>query len=150
MERLVSINKKLWTSSYVLFAAGCALVALGLLSWLVKEGAGDRWSYPWLVFGTNAIAAYVLSEILAVFIYAVHISFNGETHHIERLHLRACFCAYPSAGDGFVGFRHHVRRCLLRSDLAPLPEAHLYQDLAADASSLHHSSARLGSFQSSR
>jgi predicted acyltransferase len=44
----------------------------------VKEGAGGRWSYPWLVFGTNAIAAYVLSEVLAVFIYAVHISFSGK------------------------------------------------------------------------
>jgi predicted acyltransferase len=72
------INKKLWTSSYVLFAAGCALVALGLLSWFMKESAGGRWNYPWIVFGTNAIAAYVLSEVLAVFIYAVHISSNGK------------------------------------------------------------------------
>jgi predicted acyltransferase len=59
------INKKLWTSSYVLFAAGCSLLVWALCLWLTdilewKKG----WTGFWLVFGTNAIFAYVLSEVL--------------------------------------------------------------------------------------
>jgi predicted acyltransferase len=60
------INKKLWTSSYVLFTAGFALVVLALCYWVldVRKLRG-RWTMPALVFGMNAIAAYTLSEMLA-------------------------------------------------------------------------------------
>jgi len=60
-----SINKNLWTSSYVLFTAGCALVCLAICYWAtdVKLLRG-RWTWPFIIFGTNAIAAYVISEVL--------------------------------------------------------------------------------------
>jgi len=59
------INKNLWTSSYVLFTAGCALVCLAVCYWLVDVKSYRRWwTRPFLVFGTNAIAAYVISEVL--------------------------------------------------------------------------------------
>ena len=59
------INKNLWTSSYVLFTAGVALVAWAFLYWVVEiKGWKKGWSTFWLVFGTNAITAYVLSELL--------------------------------------------------------------------------------------
>lgn len=73
------INKKLWTSSYVLFAAGCALLALGVLLSILKESTESTWwDYPWLVFGTNPIAAYVLSELIAIVLYSVHIYDAGR------------------------------------------------------------------------
>jgi len=60
------INKKLWTSSYVLFTGGLAVVCLAFCYWLldIKQGRG-RWTMPALVLGTNAIAAYAFSELLA-------------------------------------------------------------------------------------
>lgn len=59
------INKKLWTSSYVLFAGGCAVLLLGLLYWLVDvKRWGRALKQPWIVFGTNAIFAYMLSALL--------------------------------------------------------------------------------------
>src|SRR5208282_4065412 len=60
------INKKLWTSSFVLFTAGFALVLLALCYWAldVRKLRG-RWTMPVLVFGMNAIGAYVFSEVLA-------------------------------------------------------------------------------------
>ncbi len=69
------INKKLWTSSYVLFVAGAALVGLALCYWLldVRNWRG-KWTQPALVFGTNAIAAYTLSELLAIMGWSFHIS----------------------------------------------------------------------------
>jgi predicted acyltransferase len=59
------INKNLWTSSYVLFTAGCALLCLAMCYWAVdvKLHRGG-WSKPFVIFGSNAIAAYVVSELL--------------------------------------------------------------------------------------
>ncbi len=49
------INKKLWTSSFVLFTAGVALVLLAICYWVadVKQHRG-RWTKPILIFGKNA------------------------------------------------------------------------------------------------
>lgn len=59
------INKKLWTSSYVLFTAGCALISLAACYWLtdIKRLRG-LWTKPFIIFGSNAIASYVLSEVI--------------------------------------------------------------------------------------
>ena len=64
------LNKNLWTSSYVLFAAGVAAIALAACSALV-DGRPKPWSrllewstWPWFVFGANAIAAYTTSVVL--------------------------------------------------------------------------------------
>jgi predicted acyltransferase len=61
------INKKLWTSSFVLFTAGFALVILALFYWLIdiKKLRGP-WTMPALVFGMNSIVAYVFAEVLAI------------------------------------------------------------------------------------
>ncbi len=77
------INKKLWTSSYVLFAGGLSLLLLALAMLLVdvpsaRESPHDRarrsaWFTPFLVFGTNAIGAYVFSELLAAALYSFYV-----------------------------------------------------------------------------
>jgi len=68
------INKKLWTSSYVLFAAGCTLLLMAICFYAVEIKEWTRgWTYPWLVFGSNAITAYVFSELLAGAINSVFI-----------------------------------------------------------------------------
>jgi predicted acyltransferase len=61
------INKNLWTSSYVLFTAGFAVACLSMCYWItdVKQRQG-WWTTFFVIFGTNAIAAYVLSELLEV------------------------------------------------------------------------------------
>ena len=69
------IHKKLWTSSYVLLAGGLSLLLLSLAMALVDVHRDDKrdtdrdrhprlW-FPFFVFGTNSIAAYVFSELLA-------------------------------------------------------------------------------------
>jgi len=58
------INKKLWTSSYVAFAGGSALLALSLCIYLIDVAKIKRGFYPFLVFGKNAIAAYIFAELL--------------------------------------------------------------------------------------
>jgi len=64
------INKNLWTSSYVLFAAGWALLLLAIFYWLIdirrlNETKAGKWlTWPWLVFGSNAIVAFCVSEFI--------------------------------------------------------------------------------------
>ena len=59
------INKNLWTSSYVLFTAGGALICLAACCWITDiELHRGRWSKPFLILGTNAITAYVLSQLI--------------------------------------------------------------------------------------
>jgi len=56
------INKNLWTSSYVLFTSGLATI---LLAWLHRavdtSGEPPRWTYPFVVMGTNALTLFVVS-----------------------------------------------------------------------------------------
>jgi predicted acyltransferase len=59
------INKSLWTSSYVLFTAGFACQFLGLCYWLVDIKGYQRWAKPFVIYGMNAIAAFVLSAWFA-------------------------------------------------------------------------------------
>ncbi len=60
------INKKLWTSSFVVFTAGLALVCLALCYWLIDAKQRRRlWTRLILVFGTNAIASYFFAEVIA-------------------------------------------------------------------------------------
>jgi predicted acyltransferase len=68
------INKKLWTSSFVFFTSGLALVFLALFYWLADiKQYRKGWTKPILVFGKNAIAAYFFSEALSATADSIHI-----------------------------------------------------------------------------
>ena len=68
------INKNLWTSTFVLFAAGCSLIGLAICYWAIDiKNWKKGWTYIWIVFGMNAIAAYVFSELFASVISQYHL-----------------------------------------------------------------------------
>ena len=58
------INKKIWTSSYVLFTAGWALMLLAACYELIEVRLIKRWSKPFEMMGLNAIALFVASVFL--------------------------------------------------------------------------------------
>jgi len=79
------LNKKMWTSSYVLVAAGWSLTVFALVYWAVEVkgwGKGKGWTkgvvWPWLVFGSNAIAAYMVSELLPGIVDLLPFTVNGR------------------------------------------------------------------------
>jgi len=59
------INKNLWTSSFVLFTSGCAMLALAACYWVVDVQSWRTWAKPFLVFGMNAILAYALAALVS-------------------------------------------------------------------------------------
>lgn len=54
------INKALWTSSFVLWTGGWALLVFALCYWLLEVQSWQAWSKPFEIFGVNALAAYFL------------------------------------------------------------------------------------------
>ncbi|MBD2598375.1 DUF1624 domain-containing protein [Nostoc spongiaeforme FACHB-130] len=61
---LFPINKQLWTSSYVVFTAGWALLTLALCYELIEVRNLRNWGLPLEVMGLNAIFLFVASGIL--------------------------------------------------------------------------------------
>jgi predicted acyltransferase len=59
------INKALWTSSYAVFTAGAACLLLGACYWLIDVRGWRGWTKPFVILGSNAIALYVASGLLA-------------------------------------------------------------------------------------
>jgi predicted acyltransferase len=59
------INKNLWTSSYVLYVGGVALLILGVIYWLVDVLGYKKGTKPFIVFGMNALIIYALSGLIA-------------------------------------------------------------------------------------
>jgi predicted acyltransferase len=67
------INKNLWTSSYVLFAGGLALLFLGFCYWTVDIKGWKTWGKPFLMMGMNPLALYAMASLVAHLSIEVHI-----------------------------------------------------------------------------
>lgn len=73
------INKQLWTSSYVLYTSGIAMLLLGVIYWLVDMKGYRAWAQPFVVYGTNALFVFVLSGLVAKMLYTIKwTANNGE------------------------------------------------------------------------
>jgi predicted acyltransferase len=59
------MNKNLWTSTFVLFTGGFAMVLLAVCYAAVDLRGWRKWAGPFLVFGRNAIFAFSVSMLAA-------------------------------------------------------------------------------------
>ena len=104
------LNKKMWTSSYVLVAAGWSLALFAVIFWAMEQrgwgraGVGKGLAWPWLIFGSNAIAAYMISELLPSALYDIHFRWNGlHMTPIGYLHMHV-FAHIPDPAWGAFAF----------------------------------------------
>jgi predicted acyltransferase len=65
------INKKLWTSSFVLLTTGLDLMMISLLIYSVDILKNKKWTSFFTVFGKNPLFIYLLSEILLISLYLI-------------------------------------------------------------------------------
>ena len=84
------INKNLWTSSYVLLTAGLAAHLLAFCYYAIDVKGYRNWSKPFVIFGSNAIAAYVLSSLGALTLELIKVGDAGvslKAHIFAKLYL---------------------------------------------------------------
>lgn len=62
-HQVFPINKSLWTSSYALFMAGWAMVSFSVFYWLIEVLGWRKWSWPFVLYGVNALALFVLAGL---------------------------------------------------------------------------------------
>ena len=58
------INKKLWTSTFVLASGAYSLAMLALFYWIVDVRGFRRWTFFFRVIGMNALAIYLLQRFV--------------------------------------------------------------------------------------
>ncbi|MGC4036283.1 MAG: heparan-alpha-glucosaminide N-acetyltransferase domain-containing protein [Chitinophagaceae bacterium] len=63
------VNENLWTSSFVLVTSGFAALLFGALYFLVDILGYTKWTKPGIIFGSNAITAYVMADVFALLFY---------------------------------------------------------------------------------
>lgn len=91
------INKPLWTSSYVLYTAGLAIIILSLIYLISDVIKFQAWGKFFMVFGTNALFAYVISGVVVRLMLLIQITSAGaKTSLYDWFYLKACA---PLAGN---------------------------------------------------
>ena len=60
------INKKIWSSSYVLYVGGISMILLAVSVWLIDIRNWRNGPGFFLAFGANSLFAYILSEALVI------------------------------------------------------------------------------------
>jgi predicted acyltransferase len=65
------INKKLWTSSFVLLTVGLDLLILSTLVYIIEIYRRQKWTYFFVVFGRNPLFIYLLAEVLLTALFLI-------------------------------------------------------------------------------
>lgn len=76
------INKALWSSSFVLFTAGLAIIILTLSYWIIDIKGHQSLIPPFVAFGRNAITAYVIAGVLPTILSLIPATVNGQHSNI--------------------------------------------------------------------
>lgn len=66
LSTFVPVIMKLWTTSYALIVTGWACLLFLGFYWIIDVRGWRRWSFPLVVIGVNALAAYMLPTIVPV------------------------------------------------------------------------------------
>ena len=81
LDPLLPIDKRIWTSTFVLFSGGVSLLVFSALYFVLDIRRWRWWTAPVLVFGTNAILAFALSNVITTLTDRIQVNVNGLTLH---------------------------------------------------------------------
>ncbi|HTE46900.1 MAG TPA: DUF5009 domain-containing protein [Gemmatimonadaceae bacterium] len=99
------INKSLWTSSYVLFAAGMAAVAIATIMWIVDVHQIRGWTKLFVVYGMNPMVAFVGSGVMARCIYSIFtVNYQGKSTPLETAIYKAAFASWLDPVNASLAF----------------------------------------------
>ncbi len=74
------INKKLWTSSFVLLTTGLDVTILAILIYVIeiRRWTGANWTQFFVIPGKNPLFIYLLSELLVITLYMIPVAPSGS------------------------------------------------------------------------
>jgi len=72
-DLLFPINKKLWTSSFVVYTVGLDCVIIAAIIYVVDFLGRTNWTKFFTVFGKNPLFIYLLSEVGATVLYIIQV-----------------------------------------------------------------------------
>lgn len=99
------INKGIWTSSYVLFCAGMAAMAIATIMWLVDVHQMKRWTKPFVIYGLNPTVAFVGSGIMARCIYSIFkVNYDGQQIALQAAVYRSGFASWLEPKNASLAF----------------------------------------------
>lgn len=78
------INKKIWTSSFVLLTVGLDLLILSILIYIVEIYRRQRWTFFFVVFGRNPLFIYLLADVLITVMYLIPLADTNLQHWLYR------------------------------------------------------------------
>lgn len=90
-------SKPLWTGSYILYTAGLAGVALGLFYLMIDVKRWQVWCFPLVVFGMNAITAYVAPILVKIYVMQ---GWNWYPPHGPSLPLQQAYLKWTTGMAG--------------------------------------------------
>ena len=94
------INKKLWTSTFVLAAGSYSLALFAAFYWVVDVRMWRRWTFFFRVIGMNSITVYLLQRI---------VDFNA----VSKFFLGGVVELLPAGWAGTIIAAGHVAACWL-------------------------------------
>lgn len=90
------MNKALWTSSFVLYTGGLAMVTLTLCYWLIDINGRKKFIEPFVAFGSNAITIYLVSGYLPELLGTVPVMDDGTKSNLWQYGYHHFFISWLS------------------------------------------------------
>jgi len=99
------INKSIWTSSYVVFCAGMAALAIATIMWIVDVQNVKGWTKPFVIYGLNPMVAFVGSGVMARCIYSIFtVNYQGKTIPLEAGIYQTLFASWLEPVNASLAF----------------------------------------------
>ncbi len=70
------VNKRLWSSSFILLTSGMAFLVLSLFYWIIEIKGYKKWAFFFVVIGMNSLAVYYAYHFID-FYYTSKLLFSG-------------------------------------------------------------------------
>jgi len=77
------VNKKLWTSSFVVYAGGWSLILLGIFYLIIDAWGKKKWAFFFQVIGMNSIVSYLMQPMLCLWCVR-NFFFEGLINHLPE------------------------------------------------------------------
>lgn len=81
----IPVNKKIWSSTYVLVSCGYASILLGLLVWFIDVKGYRQWCKPFNDFGVNPLVIYITGTVFGILFDAVRVNLGDRVQSIQEL-----------------------------------------------------------------